>query len=219
VSSRLIGALIMAHSDDEGLVLPPRLAPTQVVVVPIYKSDAERSTVMETVERLTSEWRGRLRFKVDDRDNVQPGYKFNEWELKGIPVRVEVGPKDVQKGTVALARRDIPGKEGKQFVPQEGLTEQISSLLETMQQSLFDRALRFREERTFEVSSYAELAEAVEKGFARCYWAGSTEDEQRIQTELKATTRVIPFEQPDKAGTCVVTGKETTQQVIFARAY
>jgi prolyl-tRNA synthetase len=219
VSSRLIGALIMAHSDDEGLVLPPRLAPTQVVVVPIYKSDAERSTVMETVERLTSEWRGRLRFKVDDRDNVQPGYKFNEWELKGIPVRVEVGPKDVQKGTVALARRDIPGKEGKQFVPQEGLTEQISSLLETMQQNLFDRALRFREERTFEVSSYAELAEAVEKGFARCYWAGSTEDEQRIQTELKATTRVIPFEQPDKAGTCVVTGKETTQQVIFARAY
>jgi prolyl-tRNA synthetase len=219
VSSRLIGALIMAHSDDEGLVLPPRLAPTQVVVVPIYKSDAERATVMETVERLTSEWRGRLRFKVDDRDNVQPGYKFNEWELKGIPVRVEVGPKDVQKGTVALARRDIPGKEGKQFVPQEGLTEQISSLLETMQQNLFDRALRFREERTFEVSSYAELAEAVEKGFARCYWAGSTEDEQRIQTELKASTRVIPFEQPDKAGTCIVTGKETTQQVIFARAY
>ncbi len=219
ISTRLIGALIMAHSDDEGLVLPPRLAPTQVVVVPIYRSDEDRSTVMEAIERITGDWSGKVRFKVDDRDNVQPGFKFNEWELKGIPIRVEVGPKDVAKGTVALARRDMPGKEGKQFVPQAGLTARVLGLLDEMQQNLFDRALRFREERTRTVSTYEELREAVEQGFARCYWAGSNEDEQRIQTELKATARVIPFDQPDTAGTCVVTGRETTQQIIFARAY
>ncbi|MFP4439248.1 MAG: proline--tRNA ligase [Chloroflexaceae bacterium] len=219
VSTRLIGALIMAHSDDEGLILPPRLAPTQVVVVPIYKNDQERSTVLETIERLTADWPGRLRFKIDDRDNLTPGYKFNEWELKGVPVRIEVGPKDVQKGSVAMARRDIPGKEGKQFVPQAGLTERITALLDTIQQGLYDRALRFREERTFTVSSYDELRTAVERGFARCYWAGSTADEKRIQDELKATIRVIPLEQPDTAGRCILTGQETTQQVIFARAY
>lgn len=219
VSTRLIGALIMTHSDDEGLVLPPRLAPTQVVVVPIYKNDQERTLVMETITRLTGEWAGRLRFKIDDRDNLTPGYKFNEWELKGIPIRIEVGPKDVQKGSVALARRDIPGKEGKQFVPQEGLTERLTSLLAEIQQGLYDRALRFREEHTFEVKSYDELRTAIEQGFARCYWAGSTEDEKRIQDELKATIRVIPLDQPDSAGRCILTDQETTQQVIFARAY
>jgi prolyl-tRNA synthetase len=219
VSTRLIGALIMTHSDDEGLVLPPRLAPTQVVVVPIFKNDAERSAVMAVVEQLTAEWRGKLRFKVDDRDNLTPGFKFNEWELKGVPVRIEVGPKDVEKGSVALARRDMPGKEGKQFVPQAGLTERITALLDEIQQNLFARALRLRENRTFDVSSYDELRAAVDKGFARCYWAGSREDEQRIQDEFRATIRCIPLEQPERAGRCVLTGKETTQQVIFARAY
>jgi prolyl-tRNA synthetase len=219
VSTRLIGALIMTHSDDDGLIVPPRLAPTQVVVVPIYKSEEERGNVLAAVERITGDWAGRLRFKVDDRPNLQPGFKFNEWELKGVPVRVEVGPKDVQKGTVALARRDMPGKEGKQFVPQEGLTERVTALLDDIQQNLFDRALRFRQERTYDVSSYEELTEAIETGFARCYWAGSSEDEKQIQTDLRATIRVIPFEQPDTAGKCVLTGKETTQQVIFARAY
>ncbi|MCG8349515.1 MAG: proline--tRNA ligase [Chloroflexales bacterium] len=219
VSTRLIGALIMTHSDDEGLVLPPRLAPTQVVVVPIFKNDAERSAVMAVVEQLTAEWRGKLRFKVDDRDNLTPGFKFNEWELKGVPVRIEVGPKDVEKGSVALARRDMPGKEGKQFVSQAGLTERITALLDEIQQNLFARALRLRENRTFDVFSYDELRAAVDKGFARCYWAGSREDEQRIQDEFRATIRCIPLEQPDSAGRCVLTGKETTQQVIFARAY
>lgn len=219
ISTRLIGAMIMAHSDDEGLVVPPRLAPTQVVVVPIYRSDEERSTVLQAIDQLTADWKGTLRFKVDDRDHVQPGFKFNEWELKGIPVRVEMGPRDVQQGTVAVARRDIPGKAGKEFVPQAGIRDHISGLLESIHQALYDRALHFRETHTYTVQSYAELAEAVEQGFARCYWAGSTEDEVKIQQELKATTRVIPFEQPDTAGTCIVTGQETTQQVIFARAY
>jgi prolyl-tRNA synthetase len=219
VSTRLIGALIMSHSDDEGLVLPPRLAPTQVVVVPIYKNDAERSAVMGAVQQITGGWRGRLRFKVDDRDNLTPGFKFNEWELKGIPVRVEVGPKDVEKGSVALARRDRPGREGKSFVPQEGLTERIEALLAEIQTSLFQRALAFREERTADVASYDELKQQIERGFARAYWAGTTEDEKRIQDETRATIRCIPLDQPGAVGTCVYTGKEATRQVIFGRAY
>ncbi|HWQ14640.1 MAG TPA: proline--tRNA ligase [Roseiflexaceae bacterium] len=219
VSTRLIGALIMSHSDDEGLVVPPRLAPTQVVVVPIYKNDAERSAVMAAVQQLTGPWKGRLRFKVDDRDNLTPGFKFNEWELKGVPVRVEVGPKDVEKGSVALARRDRPGREGKSFVPQAGLTERIEELLADIQRSLFERALAFRNERTADVATYDELKQQVERGFARAYWAGSTEDEKRIQDETRATIRCIPLDQPEAAGRCVYTGQQTTRQVIFARAY
>ena len=218
-STRLIGGLIMVHSDDAGLVLPPRLAPTQVVVVPIYKNDSERSTVMEAVQRITGQWNGQFSYKIDDRDHLSPGFKFNEWELKGIPVRIEVGPKDVQKGSVAMARRDIPGREGKVFVPQAGLAEQIATTLDTIQTGLFERAKQFRDQRTTVVSSYAELAEAVETGFARAYWAGSTADENAIQEELKATIRVIPFDQPETAGTCIRTGQQTTQQVIFARSY
>lgn len=219
ISTRLIGALIMAHSDDEGLVLPPRLAPTQVVVVPIYRNPDERSRVMQAVEQIASGWKGRLRFKIDDRDNLTPGFKFNEWELKGVPVRVEIGPKDVEKGSAAVARRDVPGKAGKAFVPQNGLAEHIENLLAEIQQGLFDRALRFREERTRTVQTYDELREAVETGFACAYWAGSTEDEKRIQDETRATIRCIPLEQPEQAGRCFYTGQETTQQVIFARAY
>jgi prolyl-tRNA synthetase len=219
ISTRLIGALIMTHSDDEGLVLPPRLAPTQVVVVPIYKNDAERDAVMQAVNKITAEWKGRLRFKVDDRDQLTPGFKFNEWELKGIPVRVEVGPKDVEKGSVAVARRDLPGKAGKSFVPQAGLPAYLEALLAEIQQALYDRALRFRDERTADVASYSELKEQVERGFARAYWAGTPADEKRIQDETKATIRCIPLDQPATSGKCVLTGQETTQQVIFARAY
>jgi prolyl-tRNA synthetase len=219
ISTRLIGALIMTHSDDEGLVLPPRIAPTQVVVVPIFKNDAEKSAVMSAVAQITAGWKGRIRFKVDDRENLTPGYKYNEWEVKGVPVRVEVGPKDVEKGSVALARRDIPGRAGKSFVPQEGLTERIETLLAEMQQGLFDKALAFQKERTADVSTYDELKKQIETGFARAYWAGTTEDEKRIQDETRATIRCIPLEQPGTAGKCVYTGKETSQMVIFSRAY
>jgi prolyl-tRNA synthetase len=219
VSTRLIGALIMSHSDDEGLVLPPRLAPIQVVVVPIYKNDAERERVMAAVTALTAAWKGRIRFKVDDRENLSPGFKYNEWELKGVPVRVEVGPKDVDKGTVAVARRDIPGREGKAFVPQEGLTERLTALLEEIQQALFDRALAFRASRTRAVSTYDELKAQIETGFAVAYWDGTTEDEKRIQDETRATIRCIPLDQPAEAGVCVYTGRPTGRQVIFARAY
>ncbi|PDW03310.1 proline--tRNA ligase [Candidatus Viridilinea mediisalina] len=219
VSTRLIGALIMTHSDDEGLVLPPRLAPIQVVVVPIYKNDAERTKVMAVVEQLTAAWRGLLRFKLDDRDNLSPGYKFNEWELKGVPLRVEIGPKDVEKGSVALARRDIPGREGKRFVPQAGLTELLVELLAEMQTALFQRALAFREERSARVSTYEELRQQVERGFAWAYWDGSNADEKRIQEETRATIRCIPLDQPNEAGRCVYSGRETSRMVVFARAY
>ncbi len=219
ISTRLIGALIMTHSDDEGLIVPPRLAPIQVVVVPIYRTDDERARVNAAVDALTAQWKGRLRFKVDDRDNLTPGFKYNEWELKGVPVRIEVGPKDVDKGTVAMARRDVPGKAGKSFVPQEGLTERIEALLAEIQQGLFDRALAFQRERTADISSYDELKQQTERGFARCYWAGTTEDEKRIQEETKATIRCIPLEQPGTTGRCFYTGKETDQIVIFARSY
>ena len=219
VSSRLIGALIMAHSDDEGLVLPPRIAPTQVVVVPIFKTDLERDTVMTAIEELTGQWKGRLRFKIDDREQYSPGYKFNEWELKGIPVRVEIGPKDLQKGTVGLARRDKPGKEGKSFVPQQGLADHIEGLLADIQQALFDRALKFQQDHTYSANNYDELKQGVEKGFVRCFWAGTDNDERRIQEETQATIRCIPLEQPGTSGKCVYTGKESKQMVVFAKAY
>ncbi len=160
-------------------------------MVPIYKNDSERSAVMAAIDRISGPWKGRLRFKIDDRDQLTPGFKFNEWELKGVPLRVEVGPKDVEKGSVALARRDVPGKAGKAFVPQEGLTERLEGLLVEIQQALYDRALRFRAERTFEATNYDELKAGIERGFVRCYWAGTREEEQRIRDETRATIRCI----------------------------
>lgn len=219
VSTRLIGALIMAHSDDDGLVLPPLVAPIQVVVVPIYKNEEERGPVMEAIARLTSDWNGKFRWKLDDRDNYQAGFKFNEWEVKGVPVRIEVGPKDVQKGTVAMARRDRPGKEGKAFVSQEGLTGQIETLLLEIQQSLYARALTFRDSHTFEATNYEEFKARVENGFVRVYFAGDSADENAIKAETKATIRVIPFDQPDADGVCFYTGRPTRQQALFARSY
>ena len=218
-STRLIGALIMAHSDDDGLVLPPRLAPIQVVVVPIWKNEDERVAVMQAVERITAGWKGQFRYRVDTRDNLTPGFKYSEWEVKGVPVRVEVGPKDVQKGTVAVARRDRPGREGKSFVPQEGLTERLAALLEEIQQALYDRARCFLNEHIVDVASYAEFCERIEGNFVRCYWDGTDDDEGRVKEETKATIRIIPFDQPDVEGRCMLTGRPTRRQVIFARAY
>jgi prolyl-tRNA synthetase len=219
VSTRLIGALIMAHSDDDGLVLPPRIAPVQVVVVPIYKNEAEKPAVLEATERIVAGLKGKVRLHVDSRDYLSPGFRYNEWEIKGIPLRVEIGPKDVEKGTVAVARRDMPGRAGKEFVPQEGLADHLVARLAEIQQVLYDRALAYRERLTVEVSTYDELAKAIETGFAKAYWAGSTEQEKQIQEKLKATIRCIPFDQPATSGKCVLTGVETSQQVIFARSY
>lgn len=219
VSTRLIGALIMAHSDDDGLIVPPRLAPIQVIVVPIYKNDAEKALVMDAVKRITTGWKGTIRFKIDEREHLTAGFKFNEWEVKGVPVRIEVGPKDVEKGSVALARRDIPGRDGKSFVPQDGLTERVVALLAEIQTALYQRALAFRIDHTRTVTSYDELKEAIETGFAVCWWDGDSADEKRIKEETRATIRCIPNDQPGGSGTCIYTGRPATKTVVFARSY
>nr|WP_309690497.1 proline--tRNA ligase [Armatimonas sp.] len=221
VSTRLIGALIMAHSDDDGLVLPPRLAPTQAVIVPIYKTDEEKAATLAAADQLKAAIGDKARVKIDSRDNLTPGFKFNEWEVKGIPVRIEIGPRDVANQTVVLGRRDRPGKEGKRFVSWSELPDVLPALLEEIQTALYDRAKAFRDAHVTDVSNYAELTAAVETGFARAWWAGSREDEDKIQTELKATIRCIPLEQdqPGGEGVCVFTGQPATQQVLFARSY
>jgi prolyl-tRNA synthetase len=219
VSTRLIGALIMAHSDDDGLIVPPRLAPIQVIVVPIYKNDAEKALVMDAVKRITTGWKGTIRFKIDEREHLTAGFKFNEWEVKGVPVRIEVGPKDVEKGSVALARRDIPGRDGKSFVPQDGLTERVVGLLADIQDALYQRALTFRADHTTTVTSYDGLKTAIETGFAVCWWDGDAADEKRIKEETRATIRCIPNDQPGGTGTCVYTGRSATKTVVFARSY
>jgi len=180
---------------------------------------------MEAIDKITAEWRGKIRFHLDTRDHLTPGFKFNEWELKGVPLRMEVGPKDVQKQSVALAQRVIldgsapEGKKPKSFVPQAGLTGHVTRLMDQIQQGLYERALKLRRERTFEAKNYDELKERVEQGFVRCWWAGSREDEEKIQEETKATIRVIPIDQPGGKGQCVYTGKAADKVAIFARAY
>jgi prolyl-tRNA synthetase len=220
LSTRFIGAIIMVHGDDQGLILPPRLAPYQTVVVPIYKNDEEKSAVLEVTGRVRQELLDAgVRVKVDDRENLSPGFKFNDWELRGVPTRIEIGPKDVAKNSVALARRDRPGREGKQFVSQDGLTNTVQNLLGEVQSALLERARRFRDENTHDVDNYADFKEVVKTGFARAWWAGSDEDEQRVQEETKATLRCFPLEQPAGSGACFYTGKPANQVAIFARAY
>jgi prolyl-tRNA synthetase len=218
LSTRFVGAIIMTHGDDQGLILPPKLAPIQVVIVPIYKNDQERTQVMEVVERLRSDLSD-YRLHVDDRTEITPGFKFNDWEMRGVPLRVEVGPKDVAKGTVALARRDMPGRAGKSFVPQDGLPERVGELLNEIHLSLYDRALAFREEHTHEPRDYEDLKEIVKDGWAFAWWCGSPECEAKIKQDTKATIRCIPFEQPQGTGQCIVCGQPADEKVYFARAY
>ncbi len=218
LSTRFIGAIIMTHGDDQGLILPPRLAPYQAVVVPIFKNDAERGPVLEAVERL----RGQLadfRIKVDDRDDVSPGFKFNDWELRGVPLRIEVGPKDVAKGTVMLARRDKPGREGKTLVPQDHLAAMLSETFAEIQASLFDRALAFRKAHTHDPKDYAEFRQVVEDGWAFSWWCGDRACETQIKEDTKATTRCIPLEQPGGEGVCIRCGQPAKEKAIFAKAY
>jgi prolyl-tRNA synthetase len=220
LSTRFIGAIIMVHGDDQGLVLPPRLAPYQLVIVPIFKTDEEKSTVLETAHKLRKELiAAGIRVKMDEREGMSPGFKFNDWEMRGVPLRLELGPKDVAKGSVVLARRDRPGKEGKSFVPQEGLSAAVSKLLEEIQQSLYDKALAFRKANTAEPSDYAAFKPAVEKGFALAWWCGSADCEAKIKEETKATMRCIPLEQPGGSGTCILCGGASRSKAIFAKAY
>lgn len=220
LSARFIGALIMTHGDDQGLILPPRLAPHQVVIVPIYKNDAERGPVLEAVGRAKAALAEvDVRAKVDDRDGLTPGFKFNDWELRGVPLRIEIGPKDVSKGTVALARRDKPGKEGKSFVAQEGLAGIVAETLADIHASLFNRALDFRKANTHDPKDYAEFKQVVEDGWAFAWWCGDRVCEAEIKEETKATNRCIPLEQPGGSGRCIHCGKPASEKAIFAKAY
>lgn len=232
VSTRLIGGLIMTHSDDQGLVLPPRLAPLHVVIVPIYKKPGEKEATVAAAQKLADGLRGLpadpwfayepISVKVDDRDHYQPGYKFNEWELKGVPIRVELGPKDLEKNACVLARRDLPGKEAKMFgVPLVEAPAKIASLLKEMQDALLQRARTFRDANIFPVDSYDEFKQKLEEpgGFFLAHWDGTRETEDRISAETKATIRCIPFDRPKEAGKCMVTGQPSAGRVVFAKAY
>jgi prolyl-tRNA synthetase len=232
VSTRLIGGLIMTHSDDNGLVVPPRLAATHVVIVPLGKNDAERSASHAAAEKLREELRGLPRDDffgydpisviVDTDFDKSPGFRFAEHEVKGIPVRVELGPKDLEKKSCVVARRDRPGKEGKQMgVPLTGAAEHIARLLREIQKCLFDRAKAYRDENTYEVNSYEEFKEKIEApgGFLLAHWDQTRETEDRIQKETQATIRCIPFDFPQEPGVCMVTGKPSPRRVVFAKAY
>ncbi len=218
LSTRFVGAIIMTHGDDQGLVLPPKLAPIQVVIVPIFRNDEEKSQVMPVVDKVKQEL-SPFRVHLDDRTEVTPGFKFNDWEMRGVPLRVEIGPKDVQKGTVALARRDMPGKAGKSFVSQENLAGQVAELLSEIHAAMYDRALAFRDAHIFDPKDYAELKEVVQNGWAFSWWCGSEECEAHIKEDTKATTRCIPLEQPGGTGRCIYCGAPATEKVYFARSY
>ncbi len=217
VSTRMVGAVVMVHGDDQGLILPPRLAPVQVVVVPIWKSAEERSAVLAMAQQVQEGLAG-LRLRLDDRDGLTPGFKFNDWEMRGVPLRIEIGPRDVAAQQALLARRDRPG-ERKEAVPLAGLAERVPAVLEQVQRDLFARALRFREEHTAYPQSYEELVQAVERGFAWAWWCGSAACEDKVKEETKATTRNVPLGQPAGRGRCVVCGEEASEQAVFARAY
>jgi prolyl-tRNA synthetase len=220
LSTRFIGAIIMVHGDDQGLILPPRLAPHQVVIVPIFKTDEEKALVFEAAKKIREQLvKANIRVKLDEREGQSPGFKFNDWEMRGVPLRMEIGPKDVAKGSVVLARRDRPGKEGKSFVSQEGIAESVEQLLGTIQKALFDRALEFRETHTSEPKNLEEFRAAVEQGFARSYWCGDSKCEEQIKEATKATLRCIPMEQPGGAGVCIFCGKPSNEVAIFGKAY
>jgi len=224
VSTRMVGAIIMTHGDDQGLILPPVLAPIQAVIVPIWRTEEERMAVLEAGERVRAQLAdGSVRVKLDDREEVSPGFKFNDWEMRGVPVRVEIGPRDVAQNSVVLARRDRPGKEGKTFgVPIEGVTEAVKALLDEVQAALLQRATEFREANTHTgIRDYEEFKEVLAEkgGFIRVHWAGSSEDEERIKEETKATIRCFPLDAEEGPGRCFYTGKETDRVAIFARAY
>ncbi|GAB1447970.1 MAG: proline--tRNA ligase [Bacteroidetes bacterium] len=219
VSTRLMGALIMSHSDDEGLVLPPRLAPIQVVIVPILKKgDANEAVLKKAEEYFFALKKAGIRVKLDDRDTQSPGFKFAEYELKGVPVRIAIGPRDVQNGALEVARRDT--KE-KQSMAETDLVHKIEHLLEQIQNNLFQRALDYRSEHITAVNSWEEFKDVLENktGFVSAHWDGSTETELKIKEETKATIRCIPLNNPEEAGTCVYSGKPSTQRVLFAKAY
>ncbi len=219
VSTRLIGALVMAHSDDQGLIMPPRLAPVQVVIVPIYKGPESKEGIDGRIHGIMQELRAAgIRVKFDSDDSTRPGWKFAEHELKGVPVRMALGLRDLDNGVAEIARRDTKEKSS---VPLEGIAAYITALLEEIHQSMYDKALRFREENTRRIDNWEEFMHALDNtpGFILAHWDGTPETEEKIKELSKATIRCIPLENPSEDGACILTGKPSTQRVLFARAY
>lgn len=218
VSTRLMGALIMTHSDDNGLVLPPHLAPIQVVIVPIYRKQEQLAMVSEKVAGIVEGLKAKgISVKYDDADNKRPGFKFADYELKGVPVRLVIGPKDLEENTAEVMRRDTLGKE---TVSLEGIVDYVANLLEDIQNNIYTKARNFRDSHIFEANSYDEFKELIEKGgFVLAHWDGTTETEERVKEETKATIRCIPLDGDTIPGTCIFTGKPSERRVIFARNY
>ncbi len=219
VSTRLMGALIMTHSDDNGLVLPPKLAPIQVAIVPIYKTDEQYEAISARVEEMVKELRAKgISVKYDNRKTHKPGWKFAEYELKGVPTRIAIGPRDLENGTVELARRDTLSKE---IVSQEGISDTISNLLEEIQDNLFKKAIDYRNDHITEVNNFDDFKEVLENkgGFISAHWDGTTETEDAIKNQTKATIRCIPLETKEEEGICVFSGKKSNKRVLFAKAY
>ena len=232
VSTRMVGALIMAHSDNNGLVLPPRIAPLQTVIVPIFKTDEQLQLISEKArEIMTGLQNAGISVKYDDRDNLKPGFKFADYELKGVPVRIAIGPRDIENGTVELARRDTLQKE---TVPAQGLPERLKDLFIEIQASIynkgivlstvfniFNKALRFRDDNTYKTDDWKEFTDIIENrgGFVLAHWDGTTETEEKIKEETKATIRCIPFDSTEEDGLCIYSGKPSKRRVVFARSY
>ncbi len=220
VSTRLMGALIMAHSDDKGLVLPPKLAPIHVVIVPIYKNNDELEKISTAVKIITTELKAKgISVKYDSNDNNRPGFKFAEYELKGVPVRLAIGPRDLENGNAELVRRDTLEK---QIVKQEGIAEYIEKLLEEIQQNIYEKARKHRDSKLFKVDTYDELKAIVNSdggGFVLAHWDGTPETEAKIKEETKATIRCIPFDSPDEDGVCIYSGNPSKRRVLFAKSY
>jgi prolyl-tRNA synthetase len=218
VSTRFVGAIIMSHGDDQGLILPPRLAPIQIVIIPIYRNEEAKQKVMPVVEQL-EEQLSQFRIKVDDRENVTPGFKFNDWELRGVPLRIEIGPRDVDNNTVVIAQRDIPGKEGKLFLSMDNIADQLAVILDDFHHRLLQRATDFRDRNIHKTDNYEEFKDIVRQGWAYAYWCGDAACETAIKEETKATTRCRPLDQEKSTGTCIYCGKSADYRTYFAKAY
>lgn len=218
VSTRLMGALIMTHSDDNGLVLPPNLAPFQVIIVPIYKNEKQLADISSVADKIMTDLKkAGISVKYDNDDTKKPGWKFAEYELKGVPIRLAMGPRDIENHTVEIARRDTLTKE---TISMENVVDEVSQQLKNIQKNLYERALTFRNANMKEINSYEEFKEEIEKGgFLLCHWDGTSETEEKIKEETKATIRCIPFDLDKTPGKCMVTGKPSAQRVVFARAY
>jgi prolyl-tRNA synthetase len=219
VSTRLMGAIIMGHADNNGLVLPPKLAPTQVVIIPIFKNESHLAAISEIALKIKADLESKgISVKYDDRDNNTPGWKFADYELKGVPVRLAMGPRDLQNNTVEVARRDTLTKE---IIPLEQITEYIPALLDAIQENIYRKALEFRNQNTHYVDKWEDFINILEDkgGFIMAHWDGTAETEEKIKDETKATIRCIPLDSPDEEGRCIYSGKPSSRRVLFARSY